>query len=121
MTEVIGAELRLETILRFPKRGRHDSRIGDHHIQGFPLHQQGVRTRPHAVEARKISRDELETTAPRCGGFTNLLGRGLRLAEIAGHTDDMGPVRSEGAHGLHPKTGGRARHQYAFALEIGAR
>ena len=65
VSQVIGPELRLKAVDRVPEGRRHDSGVGDDHIEVFTRVQQPVRSGPHAGEAGEIELDQFEATAAR--------------------------------------------------------
>jgi hypothetical protein len=57
VAQVIGAELRFETIRSMAKWCGHHSSIGDHHVKGLVFRQQSIGAGAHALQVGKIKLD----------------------------------------------------------------
>src|SRR6201999_2568580 len=67
VTEMIGTELRLETIRGLALRACHHAGIGDDDVERLACLDQGVGTGTHAPEVSQIERHELETSTTLLG------------------------------------------------------
>src|SRR5690349_10076207 len=110
MTEMVRAELSLESIRGLAERGGHDTGIGDDEIEGLAGGIERVGAGADALERGEVELDELEPAAID-GGGAHLLGGPLGLVEIANRADDMGAVGGERAGSLDADAGRDAGHQ----------
>ena len=67
MAEVIGSELRFETVGGLALRTRHYAGIGDDHIEGFALREQFVCGFAYALERGEVGFDQLDRRVADCG------------------------------------------------------
>ncbi len=78
MSQVIGAELRLKAIDRFALGARHDTGIGNDHIERLTRFKQPIGAAAHTVERCQVELDQIKATPARrlC---SDLLGGCLRF------------------------------------------
>ncbi len=79
VTEVIRAELGLESIHGLAERRGHDAGIGDDHVERLALGQQAVGGFADALQAGEIELHELERAAVGCGDFPHVARSAFRL------------------------------------------
>ena len=121
MPQVIGAELRLETVTGVTERRRHDACVGDDDIGGFAFCQQATRRRPARSSiwpGRALDQFELPTV--RLCFFLNLFGGplGFRQAHALLHVQRTVCNGSDCA--VSTPAGGDAGDQNSFAAQVDA-
>ncbi len=113
MPEMIGAELRLETIFgQRPGRDRHHAGIGDDQIELFARRIELVGGGACAFQRRQIEFDQFDAC--------NRRRRAPRLFQIARRAHDGRAMRRQRPRGLDAEPGRYAGHQHALAGEIDA-
>src|SRR5882724_585707 len=100
VSQVVGAELRLEAVCRVAKWRRHDAGIRNQHIERRALRQQRICAGANALQTREVQSDQVETPATGGSGLPHLRSRAFGLAEIPGGTDHLRSMRRQGARGL---------------------
>src|ERR1700722_20937872 len=76
--QVVGSELRLETIRSLAEWGRHHASVGNDHIEQSAVGDQLVRGSAHALQAREVQFNQLEARALLRRGLAHLRCRPLR-------------------------------------------
>jgi hypothetical protein len=120
VTQVIGAELRLETIPGFAEGCRHDAGIRDDHIKQAAIGEEPVRSGTHALQVREVELDQLKTCAGFLRGLAYFRGCPLRFLHVTRCAHHVGAMRHQRTSRFYTETRRNPRHQNPFTLEIGA-
>jgi hypothetical protein len=117
MTEVIGAELRLETICRAAQGRSHDPRIGDDQIEPLAAcTQRGG----GGSDARQIRQVQLRQREARPVGICNRCGGSARLFQVTRSACHLCAVCCERACRLHAQSRRYTGDQNTFSAEVNA-
>jgi hypothetical protein len=105
VAQVIGPELRLESISRFAKWCGHHPGVGDDYVEGLALLQQSIGASPHAFQIGEIEFDQLETAAVRGAVLSHLRGRAFGFVQVARRPQHLRAMRGKRPRRLNPQTG----------------
>src|SRR5438270_13817151 len=117
MSQVIGAELHLETVGGETIRDRHDTGVVAQDVQRLMAQMERVGESPDRREARKIERHHFHVSSRRRRDY--LRGGGPRFAEIAACENHLCPLAREFERGFVSDSTVAASYNYRLAGQIG--
>ena len=91
MAEVVRAELRLESIFGMTERCRHDTGIGNNHVERITLLEEPIRARSYTLQSGQIERHHFETATINCCVLPHFLRGSIRFFQIACCADYLAP------------------------------
>src|SRR4029077_14452224 len=121
VAEVIRAELRFESIFGMTEWCRHDTGIGNNHIERFALLKQCIGASSHTCQAGQIERNHFEAATISCGVLPHLIRGSVRFFQIACRASYLSSMRSQRTRGLHSQSRRNTGNENSLALKIYSR
>ena len=95
VAEMIGAELRFESVGGFAEGSGHHAGVGDDDVDRLAFGDEFVGSGADAFEIAEVEFDEFQAAAAGGGVFADLRGRRFGFLQVAGGADDVCAVSSE--------------------------